>query len=320
MIYTIENEYLKVKVSNIGATLVSFLNKKTNIDIVLGFDHQQYYFKNSGPHIGATVGRNANRLDKGQFKIGSETYQLSINEDDRCLHSGVGDLSFRAYSLKEITKESITLTLFDGDMSGGFPGNLNLEVSYKLNENNLEYSFNALSDKDSILNITNHSYFNLNGGINTIFDQELKINTDIVSLNIGPMASEETIKVDDTAFDFKEYRNIKKTLDKGHSNLSKNGLDHNYVFENMNYKEMAKLRNDKLELIVSSDLPDIHIYTANFLGDIIGKNNINYHDYYGICFEAQYYPNSLNYDKYLKPYIYKDKEVKHKIVYTLNER
>ena len=320
MIYTIENEYLKVKVSSIGATLVSFLNKKTNIDIVLGFDNQQDYFKNNSPHIGATVGRNANRLDKGQFKIGSETYQLSINEDDRCLHSGVGDLSFRAYSLKEITKDSITLTLFDGDMSGGFPGNLNLEVSYKLNGNNLEYSFKALSDKDSILNITNHSYFNLNGGIDTIFDQELKINTDIVSLNIGPMASEETIKVDDTAFDFKEYRNIKKTLDKGHPNLSKNGLDHNYVFENMEYKEMARLRNDKLELIVSSDLPDIHIYTANFLGDIKGKNNTYYHDYYGICFEAQYYPNSLNYEKYLKPYIYKDKEIKHKIVYTLNER
>ena len=320
MIYTIENEYLKVKVSNIGATLISFLNKKTNIDIVLGFDSQQDYFKNSGPHIGATVGRNANRLDKGQFKINNETYQLSINEDDRCLHSGVGDLSFRAYSLKEITKESISLSLFDGDMSGGFPGNLNLTVTYKLNKNNLEYSFNASSDKDSILNITNHSYFNLNGGTNTIFDQELKINTDIVSLNIGPMASEETIKVDDTVFDFKEYRNIKKTLDKGHPNLSKNGLDHNYVFENMEYKEMARLRNDKLELIVSSDLPDIHIYTANFLGDIKGKNNTYYHDYYGICFEAQYYPNSLNYEKYLKPYIYKDKKIKHKITYTLNER
>lgn len=320
MIYTIENGYLKIKVSNIGATLISFLNKKTNTDIVLGFDTQQEYFKNSSSHLGATVGRNANRLDKGSFEIDGQKYQLSINEGDRCLHSGVGDLSFRAFSLKEITSDSISLSLFDGDMSGGFPGNLNLIVSYKLNKNKLEYSFSALCDKDSILNITNHSYFNLNGGINTIFDQELKINSDIVSLNIGPMASEETIKVDNTAFDFKEYRNIKSVLDKNHPNLSKKGLDHNYIFENLEYKEMARLRNDKLELIISSDLPDIHIYTANYLGDVVGKNNINYHDYYGICFEAQYYPNSLNYKKYLKPYIYANKEIEHKITYMLNER
>lgn len=320
MIYTIENDYLIVKVSSIGATLVSFIDKKTNTDIVLGYDSQQEYFKNSGPHLGATVGRNANRLDKGTFEVNGETYQLSINEDDRTLHSGVGDLSFRSYSLKELDKDSITLTLFDGDMSGGFPGNLDLDVTYKLKDNNLEYSFTALSDKDGILNITNHSYFNLNGGVDTIFDQELQVNSDEVALNIGPMASEETIKVDGTAFDFREYVNIKDILDRGHDNLSKKGIDHNYVFEQTNYKEMGRLRNDKLELVVSSDLPDMHIYTANYLGDIKGKNGLEYHDYYGICFECQFYPNAMHYDKYIKPYIYANKIVKHCITYTLNER
>ncbi len=320
MFYTIENEFLRVVVSSIGATLVSFIDKGSDTDIVLGFDKQQDYFKNSGPHLGATVGRNANRLDKGTFEINGETYQLSINEEDRTLHSGVGDLSFRSYSVKEHTEDSITLTIFDGDMSGGFPGSLNLDVTYKLVEKELQYSFTALSDKDGILNITNHSYFNLNGGTDTVFDQELKVNSEEVALNIGPMASEDTILVEGTAFDFREYHNIKEVLDKGHENLSKNGLDHNYVFENMDYKEMGRLRNEKLELVVSSDLPGIHIYTANYLGDIIGKNNQDYHDYYGICFECQYYPNAMHYEKFLKPYIYANKIVKHGITYTLNER
>ncbi len=320
MFYTIENELLKVTVSSIGATLVSFVNKNTNTDIVLGFEKQQDYLKNSGPHLGATVGRNANRLDKGTFEINGETYQLSINEEDRTLHSGVGDLSFRSYQLKELTSDSITLTLFDGDMSGGFPGNLDLDVCYKIEGNSLQYSFTALADKDGILNITNHTYFNLNGGIDTVFDQELKVNSDEVALNIGPMASDETILVEDTAFDFREYANIKTVLDKGHDNLSKGGLDHNYVYEKLDYKEMGRLRNDKLELVVSSDLPGMHIYTANYLGDIVGKNSTQYHDYHGICFECQYYPNSMHYDKFLKPYIYANKIVKHGITYTLNER
>lgn len=317
MIYTIENEYLRVKVSTVGATLVSFIDKKTNTDIVLGFDDQASYFKNTGPHLGATVGRNANRIADGSFVINGEKYQLSLNEPDICLHSGVGDLSFRGYTLKELKEDEIVLSLFDGDMSGGFPGNLNLEVSYSLKNNQLIYSFKALCDKDSILNVTNHSYFNLNGGIDTVFDQELKVYTDKVALNIGPMASNEVIDVNGTAFDFTTLSKMNDVLSIGHSNLSKGGLDHNYVFEDMSFKKMAELHSDKFSLMVESDLPGMHIYTGNYLGHLDGKDNHIYEDYYGICFECQYYPNGINYDNFIKPYIYKDKEVNHKIVYTL---
>lgn len=317
MIYTIENEYLRVKVSTVGATLVSFIDKKTNTDIVLGFDDQASYFKNTGPHLGATVGRNANRIADGSFVINGEKYQLSLNEPGICLHSGVGDLSFRGYTLKELKEDEIVLSLFDGDMSGGFPGNLNLEVSYSLKNNQLTYSFTGLCDKDSILNVTNHSYFNLNGGVDTVFDQELKVYTDKVALNVGPMASDEVIDVNGTAFDFTTLSKLNDVLSKGHSNLSKCGLDHNYVFEDMSFKKMAELHSDKLSLTVESDLPGMHIYTGNYLGHLEGKNGRIYDDYYGICFECQYYPNGINYDNFIKSYIYKDKEVNHKIVYTL---
>ncbi len=317
MIYTIENEYLRVKVSTVGATLVSFIDKKTNTDIVLGFDDQASYFKNTGPHLGATVGRNANRIADGIFVINGEKYQLSLNEPGICLHSGVGDLSFRGYTLKELKEDEIVLSLFDGDMSGGFPGNLNLEVSYSLENNQLIYSFTGLCDKDSVLNVTNHSYFNLNGGVDTVFDQELKVYTNKVALNVGPMASNEVIDVNGTAFDFTTLSKMNDVLSIGHSNLSKSGLDHNYVFEDMSFKKMAELHSDKLSFMVESDLPGMHIYTGNYLGHLEGKDNRTYEDYYGICFECQYYPNGINYDDFIKPYIYKDKEVNHKIVYTL---
>lgn len=320
MIYTIENQYLSARISSVGATLLSFISKETNTDVVLGFDSQNDYFKNSGPHLGATVGRNANRIADGSFSVNGETYQLSLNEPNICLHSGVGDLSFRSYSLKELSDNSVVLTLFDSDMSGGFPGDLNLEVSYKLVDKQLIFEFSALCSCDSILNITNHSYFNLNGGVDTIFNQELKIYTDKMALNNGPMASDTVINVKDTAFDFTNLANIGTILERGHDNLSKKGIDHNYVYEDMSFKKMAVLKNDNLSLTIESDLPDMHIYTANYLGQLKGKYGLEYDDYYGICFECQYYPNSVNYDKFIKPYIYKDKEFKHKIVYTLEGR
>ncbi len=317
MIYVIENDFLKVKISSVGATLISLIDKKSNVDMVLGFDNQNDYFKNTGPHLGATVGRNANRLQDGRFKINDITYQLSLNEIDKTLHSGVGDLSFRSYELKELKDDSLTLTLFDSDMSGGFPGNLNLDVTYKLDANKLIYCFEGLCDKDSILNVTNHSYFNLNGGIDTVFEHELFINTDRVALNNGSMASDEVIDVKNTAFDFTSLCKISDVLKKGHNNLSKKGIDHNYVFEDTNFKKMATLKLNDLNLTVESDLPGMHVYTANYLGKLKGKYNRNYDDYYGICFECQYYPNGINYKGFIKPYIYANKKVSHSIVYTI---
>ncbi|MBR2578291.1 MAG: galactose mutarotase, partial [Erysipelotrichaceae bacterium] len=128
MIYTIENEKLAVRVSTLGATLVSFIEKETGTDIVLGYDDERGYLLHSGDHIGATVGRNANRIARGQFRIGDESYQLSINNGPNNLHSGVSDFSFRAFDVKEKKEDSITFSITDNDMSGGFPGNLKMEV------------------------------------------------------------------------------------------------------------------------------------------------------------------------------------------------
>lgn len=320
MIYTLENDYLLVKVSTMGATLVSFIDKKTNKDIVLGYDDEKGYLIETSYHLGATVARNANRIARGHFKINDVDYQISINDGENSLHSGVGDLSFRGYEVKEVDSSKLVLTIHDTDGSGGFPGNLDLEVTYKLEDNNLIYSFTGLCDKDSLLNVTNHSYFNLDEGKNNILNHKLKVYTNKLALNTGSMSSDQIINVKDTPFDFVEEKTIGDNFKIGHDNLSNGGIDHNYVWEKIEDKKMATYSNEKLSLTVSSDLPDMHIYTANYLGPIKGKNNLTYGQYDGICFECQYYPNGINYEGILKPIIKANAPMKHFIKYTLESR
>ncbi|MBQ3419468.1 MAG: galactose mutarotase [Erysipelotrichaceae bacterium] len=318
MIYSIENNYLLVKVSNLGATLVSFIDKKTNTDIVLGFDDERGYMKYSGAHMGASVGRNANRIASGNFNINGINYQLSINDGNNNLHSGASDFAFRSFDVKEIKKDSITFSLFDGDMSGGFPGNLNLEISYKLEDNHLLFSFKGICDKDSIFNITNHAYFNLNGGSSDILNHNLKIFTDKMSLNNDEcMATDKIINVRNTSFDFSELNNIGNNFLKKEENFSNGGIDHNYILGDIGDKDVAILNNDKLELKISSDLPCVHIYTGNFMNNILGKNNTTYQKHWAICLECDYYPNGINYENVLKPIIKANQEVSHYIKYTV---
>ena len=318
MIYTIENEFLIAKISSLGATLVSLIHKKSGVDIVLGYDDEQSYLLHSGGHLGATVGRNANRIGKGHFKINGIDYQLSINNGPNNLHSGVSDFSFRAFDVRNIKKDEITLNIKDGDMSGGFPGNLILSVNYRLEGNNLIFSFIGLSDKDSILNVTNHSYFNLNGGKENLYNHYLQINTDKMSLNDNDgMATDKVIDVRGTGFDFTSLTNIKDNFDKNEENFSNGGIDHNYIFGNLEDKEVAILKNDKLSLTVTSDLPCVHVYTSNFIDELDGKYGLKYHKHWGICLECDYYPNGINYKDVLAPIIKANEEVKHYIKYTI---
>lgn len=319
MIYTIENEYLLVKISTLGATLVSLIHKKSGIDIVLGYDDEQSYLLHSGGHLGATVGRNANRIAKGKFNINGIDYQLSLNDGPNNLHSGVSDFSFRAFDIKEVKKDEITFNIKDGDMSGGFPGNLDLDVTYKLEDNNLIFSFKAVCDKDSILNLTNHSYFNLNGGKDNLYNHLLQINTDKMSLNDDDgMASDKVIDVKGSGFDFTTLTNIKDNFNKHEENFSRGGIDHNYIFGYLGAKEVAVLKNDKLSLSVSSDLPCVHVYTSNFIDELNGKYGLKYYKHWGICLECDYYPNGINYKDVLVPIIKANEEVKHYIKYTID--
>ena len=321
MIYTIENDYLKAQVSSLGATLMSLIDKESGTDLVLGFDKETDYLKYSDAHLGATVGRNANRIANGRFTISAQEYQLTINNGPNSLHSSSADTAFRTWEIRERNKDFITFCLFDRAGNGGFPGNMDVSTSYRLKENTLEIKFNGSCDEDTIFNFTNHSYFNLDGGTKDILDHELKVNTDRFALNDDDtMATDKIYPVDGTAFDFREFHKIKDNLSISSFNLSAGGIDHNFVFETLAEKELCQLRNDEFCLKVTSDLPGLQLYSSNFLGDIIGKNGMEYHKFHGLAIEPQYYPNGINYQGLLKPILKKGEKVSHFIRYTIEKR
>ena len=306
MKYTLSNEYLDVEVSELGATLVKFIDKKTNTDMVLGFDDDEGYIKNAGTNIGATIGRNANRIGGAKFTLNGKEYKLSVNDNMNQLHGGgVNGFAFKMWNLKNNTDEELVFEYESKDGEEGFPGNCHVEVSYKLDKNNLIITFFGTCDQDTVLNMTNHSYICL--GDDDILNQELHITTSKYSpTDEYALTLDEVIDVESTPYDFNSFTRIGDQLSK----LS-TGIDNNYVWENFEDKLMAELKNDKIQLNLYSDLPDMHVYTSYYLNDCIGKYGKQYRRYGAIALECQYYPNAINYDKFAKPILKKGDTYKH---------
>ena len=313
MIYTIENDYLKVDVCELGATLMRLIDKKSGTDLVLGYETEDDYLKYNGANIGASVGRNANRIGKAQFCLNDKLYKLSVNDNGiNQLHGGgINGFAFKRWEVVDKKEDEISFKYFSKNGEEGFPGNLNVEVSYKLEGNSLTWSYSGSSDEDTILNMTNHSYFNL--GSDNIFDLDLHITTDKYSpVDDKSLTLDQILDTKNTPYDFYEFRKVGDNLKELEC-----GIDNNYVWENMSDKLMAELKNDKLKLNVYSDLPDMHLYTAYYLNGELGKYGKVYKSFDALCLECQYYPNGINYDNYIKPILKKDEVMKHYIRYEI---
>ena len=313
MIYTIENEYLKAQVAELGATLVKLIDKASGQDLVLGFESEEEYLANSGHNLGATIGRNANRIGEARFKLNGREYKLSVNDNMNQLHGGgINGFAFRKWEVKDLEKDKITLSYFSKDGEEGFPGNLTVNVTYSLNKDSLIFSFEGESDEDTLFNITNHSYFTL--GEENILEDELYVTTDRYSpVDEFSLTKDEVKDVKDSPYDFTSFRKMKDNLCR-----LERGIDNNYVWENFEDKLMASFRNEKLQLNVYSDLPDMHVYTAYYLGGEKGKYGITYKPYQGIALECQYFPNGINYgEKYLLPILKKGEKMSHYIRYEI---
>ncbi|MDO4940075.1 MAG: aldose epimerase family protein [Erysipelotrichaceae bacterium] len=302
----IENAYLKIEVSELGATLVKLIEKETDTDLVLGFDDDRGYLDNNGANIGASIGRNSNRIGNGRFELNGKTYQLTINNNMNQLHGGgFNGFGFKMWKLKEAKDDELVYYYDAKDGEEGFPGNCHAEVSYKLQDNNLIITFTGTSDQDTIFNMTNHSYFCL--GDDNILDQELYVTSDKYSpTDEYALTLDEVRDVKDTPYDFREFTRIGSQLEK-----LKDGIDNNYVWENMEDKLMCELKNDKFKLSMYSDLPDMHIYTSYYLDPCTGKYGKQYKRYSGIALECQFYPNGINYSDYIKPILRKGEVSSH---------
>jgi len=313
MRYIIENDFIKAEISDLGATLTRFIIKKNNKDIVLGYENDDDYLKHAANFFGATVGRNANRIGNACFILNDKKYELSKNNHMNNLHGGgINGFSYKIWNVKEINSDKIVLHYFSKDLEEGFPGNLDIDVTYQLKDNNLIFSFVGESDQDTLFNITNHSYFNL--GDVDILNHYLFVNSDKYSpTDEYDLTLDEVLDVSNSKYDFKEYRLLKDNLKK-----SDKGIDNNYVFENLDDKLMCKLKYEDIELKLYSDLPDMHIYTGDHLNNDLGKYNNIYNRFAGIALECQYYPNGINYDNYIKPILKKNERMSHYIRYEIN--
>lgn len=313
MRHIIENEYLKVEVSELGATLTRFIDKATSQDIVLGYNDDEAYMRN-GFNLGASIGRNANRIAKGRFQLNGKDIQLTINDHGNQLHGGgVNGFAFKNWSLISKTDNEVVLAYLSKDGEEGFPGNLEVRVRYRVDKNMLLWEYTGISDQDTILNMTNHTYFNL--GDETILNEELHINTDKYSpTDENALTLDEVRSVIDTPYDFTEFKKVGDNL------TTIKNIDNNYVFEQMEDKLMAELKNNKLKLSVYSDLPDMHLFTASSLNTDTGKNNVPYKSYEGLALECQFYPNGINYgDKYILPILKKGEKMGHYMRYVLEK-
>ncbi len=331
MLYTLFAGQYEVKISNYGATLTHFyITDYSGIrdDIVLGFDNLSDYI-NKSPYFGATVGRFANRIAGGKFTIDDKNYQLSLNEADKHhLHGGFKGLDKKVWQVhlpenEDDSYQEIVLTTSLEDKEEGYPGNMNVQVLYRLyNDGRLLFDVQAKSDQDTICNIINHSYFNLNGS-GDVLEHELWVDAPFYTkTNNELICTGEILTTNNTYLDFTNTVKIGDAVSRTTSGV----IDNNLIFSGkLNKKQaVARLSYDKKNryLDVYTSLPAIQLYNSHNIShmDIVGKNGESYSDYAGICLETQLFPNSPNYAHFSEANIKKDELWHNWTVYHLYDK
>lgn len=274
-------------------------------DVVLGYETLSDYLKSS-PYFGAIIGRYGNRIAKGKFTLDGQEFKLEHNNGENHLHGGLIGFDKVVWSAKEVKKDSsvsLILNYVSKDLEEGYPGNLNTTVTYTLtNENSLAVNYEATTDKKTVVNLTQHSYFNLSGDFSkTILDQVISIYADkFIPVNTTLIPTGELRDVANTPFDFRKQKPIGKDIGKDDEQLKKGlGFDHCWVLNHQNegiqLAATAYHPLNGLYLEVFTDEPGIQLYTGNFLdGTLPAKGGGNYGYRSGFCLETQHFPDSPN--------------------------
>ncbi|MBQ8732019.1 MAG: galactose mutarotase [Oscillospiraceae bacterium] len=297
--FTLSNDVLEVNVIEYGATLQSFLYD--GVDVILGYDTLDGY-RNGGSCQGASIGRHANRIAEGKFTLNGKEYILAKNETKTGthLHGGMVGFDKRVWD-SEVLEDGVRFTIVAEDGEEGYPGKLTTTVTYSICEDTLNISYTAISDKDTIVNLTNHSYFNLNGnGQGTILDTELQI----FANQFTPMSdvfipTGELKPVDGTVFDFRTPKTIGRDLSAGDEQiiLAGGGYDHNFVLgtdRSWKTAAIAYCPTSGLKLECFTDLPGVQLYISNMLDEKCGKGGAPLGRHQGFCLETQFFPDAPN--------------------------
>lgn len=307
--YTLTNSKgMAAKIINFGANLVSLLVPDANgnlEDVVLGFDTLEGYYGN-GSFFGATIGPSANRIAGASFEIDGKKYQIDVNDGENNLHSHMEDgYHKRVWDATEGT-DSVTFTLKGQDGEMGFPGNKKITMVYSLSEDNeLKLSYHVTVDANTIVNLTNHTYFNLSGHKSgKIEDHLLKINaSNYTPVVAGAIPTGEIAPVEGTPLDFTKMKPIGQDINADCEQLKLvQGYDHNFVVDGADgsLREIAEAQDPKSgrKMKVFTDLPGVQFYAGNCIGEETGKDNAAYGPRKGFCLETQYYPDNIHHPNF----------------------
>ncbi|MEP6684868.1 MAG: aldose epimerase family protein [Parafilimonas sp.] len=332
-LYVLKNGNMQVAITNYGARVVSIIVPDKNdkpTDVAVGYDNVADYGKGGDTYFGAVVGRYGNRIAKGKFKIGGNGYTLAINNAPNSLHGGTKGFSRVVWDAQQSNDSSVTLTYLSKDMEEGYPGNLNVKVTYTvLSNQQLEINYEATTDKPTVLNLTNHSYFNLNEqGSGTINDHLFMINASTftpVDSTLIPTGKFEAVK--GTPFDFLTPKTLAATVDDSSNQQIKfgRGYDHNFVLNtkgNLNDKAAEVTGNESgIVMDVYTNQPGLQFYGGNFMDGSHALKNGKKDDYRtAFCMETQHYPDSPNQPNFPSTTLQPGKQYKSTTIYAFSTK
>jgi len=311
---SLDNGMIKAEVTNYGAALISLWVPDQNgrrIDVVMGYDTLPEYMGQSC-YAGVIAGRCANRIKNSRFVLDGEEFRLDQNEGKNHLHGGLKGFGKVVWDVVSGGSDYVILKYLSGDGECGYPGNLECTVEYRLEDHRITILYRGTTDKDTVMNLTNHSYFNLNGhGGGTIKDHIVSIAAErITELDSESCSTGDFIPVEGTPFDLRKPAKIGSRLTDEHEQMKiGKGFDHNYVLSSSDPALPAAdlySEDSGIGMKVYTDLEGMHFYTGNHLdGKLEGKNGAIYPRFAALCFESQHFPNAVNIGHFPSPVIKK---------------
>lgn len=309
-LYTITNaQNASVTVCDFGGIITSLIVPDRDgrmTDVVLGYQHLAGY-EDSTTYFGALIGRYANRIAKGRFEVGGKNYQVAVNNGENHLHGGKVGFDSRFWEVN-VVDGGLQLTLESAHMEEHYPGNMKVKVIYTLDDDNcLTISYEAVSDQDTLCNLTNHSYFNLNGHESgSVEGQMVKLNaSSFTPTDAGSIPTGEIRSVEGIPFDFRGYKRIGKDIEESCEQLDfAGGFDHNFVLdkesEELAVAAQAYSATSGISMICETTQPGIQFYTGNYINaqDPVGKDGACYGKRHGFCLETQGFPDAINHDNF----------------------
>jgi aldose 1-epimerase len=304
-LFTLTNDnQTTVKITNYGAIITSVVTPDENgalANIVCGFEKLENYlsaeYLGSYPYFGCICGRVCNRIAEGKFTLEGKSYSLAVNNGPNHLHGGLVGYDRRLFSaeiIDESEKVGVKLTYLSPDMEEGYPGNLKVTCTYTLNNNNeLAIEYTAETDQTTIVNLTNHTYFNLTGGKESILNHELELTAKTFTESVGSIPTGKIVTVEGTAFDFLSKKKLGKDIEP-----LPDGYDLNFVLDNpdgkMVYAGCLSEETSGRKVEVYTTQPGIQLYTGYWIPELIVDGQKKFGRYSGVALETQHYPDSIN--------------------------